>query len=184
MPIQSQVLGNTAPSWLRVPELRRRGVFVSNLSAHVTTGKLESTLMAEADCNITELFRVMDPVVGFSGVMWVLFDDEISVERVLGLFNSGGANIYGSAFDVSTVNTTLEGEPGAEAAAASAAVRRRGSAVARSSIRALSDISMREEERQHELARSHAEIRELEASRKQREDAQSGRHVCEDGAFW
>ena len=37
---------------------------MTHLSAHVTNGKLEATLMAEADCNITELFAVKDPIAG------------------------------------------------------------------------------------------------------------------------
>merc|ERR1711918_83470 len=99
-----KIVGPTAPSWLKVEALRKRGVCLTHLSAHVTNGKLESMLMAEADCNITELFRVQDPVSGFTGMTWVLFDDEESVDRALKLYNDGDANIYGTAFAVSTVD--------------------------------------------------------------------------------
>jgi small GTP-binding protein len=175
------ITGPGSPSWLKVPELRRRGVFISHLSAHVTVGKLENTLMAEADCNITELCRVVDPIGGFTGQTWCLFDDEISVVRVLDLFNSGDANIYGTAFGVSTIQVALAGEEGAVTVAGRRQSQAQKSILSRT--KAAADITKRVDERKAELLEYVAEIRELEAQRKTREDEQTGRDVAESGYF-
>ena len=106
---------------------------------------------------------------------WVLFDDDASVDRVLRFFNDGDANIYGTAFAVSTIDICLQGEgDGSTTRSVVGGGRRRQSVrhrhclstvfsppffaetvpflvvlqeVARSSIRAVIDINAREEER-------------------------------------
>ena len=39
--------------------------------------------------------KCIDPVCGFGGMAWCLFDDEVSVQRALDVYHRGDANIYG-----------------------------------------------------------------------------------------
>ncbi|WAR04991.1 NALP5-like protein [Mya arenaria] len=104
-----------APSWLQVPNMRDRCLYISNLPGTATLQKFEAMLEMDADCNVEETNLMKDPVTrNINGVGWTVMGDQGSVQKAMDYFNSGEAKIFGQAIMLSEVKVKVDNEASAE----------------------------------------------------------------------
>lgn len=130
---------NSTPSWLQLPESRKKAVYLSNLPGNSTSQRLEALFEMEADCSIEEVVLMKDPVTkNNSGSAWILLSDETSVQRAMDLYNRGEALVFGTPFSVARVKVTVE-----DAGSSQVTAKARQDMVARQKVRAAEDRAHR-----------------------------------------
>lgn len=104
----SSVVGLDSPSWLLVENERKKSVYVNHLPGSATTQRLQSILEMEADCLVSEIVFIKDPIFfKQSGAAWILFEDENSVKLAVDLYVQGHAQMFGTPFTISAISVTI-----------------------------------------------------------------------------
>ncbi|XP_071940908.1 uncharacterized protein [Antedon mediterranea] len=96
------------PSWLQVDTHRDRAVYLAGLPASVSANRLEGDLDSEADCVISEVCIMKDPILQKpNGLCWILMSDTDSVEKAVRLYESGQARLFNQAYIISRLDVII-----------------------------------------------------------------------------
>ncbi|XP_033102299.1 uncharacterized protein LOC117105292 isoform X2 [Anneissia japonica] len=96
------------PSWLQVDSHRDCAVYLAGLPASVSANRIEGDLDGEADCVITEVCIMKDPILKKpNGLCWVLMSDADSVDKAVKLYESGEARLFNQPYMISRLNVAI-----------------------------------------------------------------------------